>query len=366
MLPFLNLQKINFLYQKEIESQLLQTFRSGWYILGKEVKNFEENLCRYIGTPHCIGVANGLDALRLIFKAYTQIGIFQPNDEVIVPIHTYIASVLSITDNGLKPVFVEPSLENFNIDSTQIESKITSKTKAILLVHLYGQVSFAQEIAVLAKKYNLKIIEDNAQAIGAEWKNIKTGNLGDAAAFSFYPTKNLGALGDAGAVTTNDVELAKTIRSLANYGSQEKYFNQFQGINSRLDEMQAAVLNIKLKYLDDENNSRRVVAKRYCTEIKNPKVQLPKYPQNEQEHVWHLFVIQCENRAELQDYLTKNNIQTQIHYPIPPHKQACYPEFHDLSFPITEQLHNQVLSLPISQVMTVEEVDYVIATINNF
>ena len=366
MIPFLNLQKINLLHQDEIEQKLLETFRSGWYVLGNELKLFENNLCNYIKTKNAIGVANGLDALRLIFKSYIQLGVINEFDEIIVPAHTYIASILSITDCNLKPIFIEPNLENFNIDVSKIEDEITSKTKAILVVHLYGQVAFSDELVVLAKKYNLKIIEDNAQSIGAEWNGIKSGNLGDAAAFSFYPGKNLGAIGDAGAVTTNDDALAKTIRSIANYGSDKKYYNTFKGINSRLDEIQAAVLNIKLKYLDDENIMRQKIAYRYCTEIKNSKIELPIYPKNSENHVWHLFVIKTKNRIDLQNYLDKKGIQTLIHYPIPPHKQACYPEYHNLSLPITEKLHQQVLSIPISQILTNEEVTYIITTLNDY
>ncbi len=366
MIPFLDLQKINLLHQAQIEQKLLETFRSGWYVLGNEVKLFETNLSNYIKSKNAIGVANGLDALTLIFKAYIQLGVFQPNDEIIVPAHTYIATILSITDSNLKPIFVEPTLENYNIDISKIEEKITTKTKAILLVHLYGQASFSEHILALAKKYNLKIIEDNAQSIGAMYRNLKTGNLGDAAAFSFYPGKNLGALGDAGAVTTNDDVLAKTIRTLANYGSNKKYHNSYKGINSRLDEMQACVLNIKLKYLDTENETRQKIAMRYCREIKNVKIELPSYPQDSRAHVWHLFVIKTKNRDDLQNYLEKNRIQTLIHYPIAPHKQICYPEFNNFLLPITEQLQQQVLSIPLSQILTDTEVSHIINKLNHY
>ena len=366
LIPFLNLQKINLLHQHEIEQKLLETFRSGSYVLGNEVKLFEENLAKYIKCNNAIGVANGLDALRLIFKAYLQLGVFNENDEIIVPAHTYIATILSITDSRLTPVFVEPNSTNFNIDISKIAEKITPKTKAILLVHLYGQACFSEKIIELAKKYNLKIIEDNAQSIGAEYKGIKTGNLCNAAAFSFYPGKNLGAIGDGGAVTTNNDELAATIKTLANYGSQEKYVNKVQGLNSRLDEIQAAVLNVKLKYLDNKNDVRRKIAFRYCTEIKNLKIQLPLFPDIEKTHVWHLFVIRTNNRTDLQNYLTKNKIQTLIHYPIPPHKQNCYPKYNTLLLPLTEQLSNQVLSIPISQILTDEEVTYIINQLNNY
>lgn len=366
MIKFLDLQKINLAHQEEIENRLLQTFRSGWYLLGNEVKNFESNLSKYIGSPHAIGVANGLDALRLIFKAYLQLGQLKVGDEVIVPANTYIASVLAITDNRLKPVFAEPDLETFNLDISKLETLITPKTKAIMVVHLYGQVCWSADLEKLAKKYNLKIIEDNAQAIGAEWNGIKTGNLGDAAGFSFYPGKNLGALGDAGAVTCKDQGLAKTIRALANYGSNEKYVNSFQGLNSRLDEIQAGVLAVKLNYLDEENKRRQAIAQLYVSQIKNPKIILPVMPPEQNSHVWHLFVIRVKNRKKLQQYLEEKGIQTLIHYPIPPHKQKAYKFWNHLSFPITEKMHEEVLSLPISPVMTEAEVQYVIDTINTF
>lgn len=366
MIPFLNLQKINVLHQEALEQKLLEIYRSGSYVLANEVALFEKNLEKYINCKNAIGVANGLDALRLIFKAYLHLGIFKNQDEIIVPSHTYIASILSITDCNLTPIFIEPNVENFNIDIAKIEQKITPKTKAILLVHLYGQACFSDEIITLAKKYNLKIIEDNAQSIGAEWNGIKTGNLGNAAAFSFYPGKNLGALGDGGAVTTNNDILAATIRTLANYGSEKKYHNSLKGINSRLDEIQAGVLNIKLVYLDRENEIRRKIAHRYCTEINNPKIVLPQFPNDKKAHVWHLFVLKSEHRANLQNYLLQNGIQTLIHYPIAPHKQECYPEYQNLSLPITELLHQQVLSLPISQVLTNNEVTYIINQLNNY
>ena len=366
MIKFLDLQKINLAYQQEIEERMLQTFRSGWYLLGNEVKGFEGNLNQYIGSKNAIGVANGLDALRLILRAYIEMGIMQKGDEIIVPANTYIASILAISDNELVPVLVEPSLENYNIDIDKIEEKITSKTKGILIVHLYGRVVFSEKLKEIAQKHELKIIEDNAQSIGAEWKGIKTGNLGDAAGFSFYPGKNLGALGDAGGVTTNDEVLAKTIRALANYGSNQKYVNIYQGLNSRLDEIQAAVLDVKLKYIDAENNRRKEIANRYITEIKNPNIILPENPSDKAEHVWHIFIIRIENREKLQNYLTENGVQTLIHYPIPPHKQEAYKEWNNLSFPITEQIHNEVLSLPISPVMPEDEVEMVIELINAF
>ncbi|AJW64767.1 DegT/DnrJ/EryC1/StrS family aminotransferase [Elizabethkingia miricola] len=366
MIKFLDLQKINLAYQQEIEEKIVSTFRSGWYLLGDETKDFEENLKNYIGVRHAIGVANGLDALRLIFRAYIELGIMQKGDEILVPANTYIASLLAISDNGLIPVLIEPNIESYNIDISKIEENISPKTKAILIVHLYGQISFSNELLTIAKNKNLKIIEDNAQAIGACWNGTKSGNLGDAAGFSFYPGKNLGALGDAGAVTCKDDELAKTIRALANYGSKEKYINIFQGLNSRLDEIQAAVLGVKLKYIDIDNERRRYIAKRYCDEIKNSKVILPIFPENKDEHVWHLFVIRSAERNDIQSFLKENDIQTLIHYPIPPHKQNAYNEMSHLSFPITEQIHEEVLSLPISPVMTEEEVSKVIFTLNKF
>ncbi|MDR2121884.1 MAG: DegT/DnrJ/EryC1/StrS family aminotransferase [Flavobacteriaceae bacterium] len=368
MIKFLDLQKINLQYQKEIEAKLLQVFRSGWYLLGKEVENFESDLANYIGVKNTIGVANGLDALRLIFKAYKELGVMQSEDEVIVPANTYIASVLAISDNGLVPVFVEPDPQTFNIDISKIEEKITSRTKAIMIVHLYGQVVFSEELRILAEKYNLKIVEDNAQAIGAEWNGIKTGNLGDAAGFSFYPGKNLGALGDSGAVSTRDDQLAETVRILANYGSSKKYINKYQGLNSRLDELQAAVLDIKLKYVDRENEKRRKVANYYLENIKNPEIILPfisDCPVNK-SHVWHLFVIRSEKRDELQEYLSRNNIQTLIHYPVPPHKQEAYSSYNLLSLPLTEKLSGEVLSLPMSPVLTEEEMEHICKIISKF
>ncbi|QOW10632.1 DegT/DnrJ/EryC1/StrS family aminotransferase [Kaistella flava (ex Peng et al. 2021)] len=366
MIKFLDLQKINLAYQQEIEEKLLQVFRSGWYLLGNEVKNFEASLATYIGSPNAIGVANGLDALRLIFRAYLELGQMKVGDEVIVPANTYIASLLAITDNRLKPVFAEPEIGNYNLDIAKLEALITPKTKAIMVVHLYGQICWSEELEAVAKKYNLKIIEDNAQAIGAEWNRIKSGNLGDAAGFSFYPGKNLGALGDGGAVTCKDPILAKIIRSLANYGSQEKYVHEFQGLNSRLDEIQAAVLDVKLKYIDTDTGKRREIAEKYIAGITNPKIILPNLPAASKEHVWHLFVIRIDKRDELQQYLTENGIQTLIHYPIPPHKQKAYKYYNHLTFPITEKIHNEVLSLPISPFMEEEEVQKVIELINNY
>lgn len=366
MIKFLDLQKINLQHQEEIEAGILNTFRSGWYLLGNEVKKFETNLKTYIGSDHAIGVANGLDALRLIYRAYIEMGVMRKGDEVIVPANTYIASILAISENGLIPVLVEPDTKTFNINFEAIEDKITIKTKSILIVHLYGQVAFSEKLIEVAKKYDLKIVEDNAQAIGSEWNKKKAGNLGDAAGFSFYPGKNLGAIGDAGAVCTNNSELADKVRTIANYGSKEKYSNIYQGLNSRLDEIQATVLNVKIKYIDQDNKKRRSIAERYVSEIKNSKITLPSIPIIKEEHVWHLFVIRTEERERLQSYLFEKDIQTLIHYPIPPHKQKAYKEMRDLPFPLTEQIHKEVLSFPLSPIMTSEEVDTVIQFINEF
>jgi len=366
MIKFLDLQKINLQYKTEIEGALIRVYNSGWYLNGTENKSFEQSLSTYLNVPYAIGVGNGLDALRLIFRAYIELGIMKEGDEIIVPANTYIASLLAITDNNLVPVLVEPNIHNFNIDIAKIEEHISPKTKAIMLVHLYGQIVFNDDLIKLAGRFNIKIIEDNAQGVGAEWKGIKSGSLGDAAGFSFYPGKNLGALGDGGAVTCKDETLSKTVRAIANYGSSQKYVNQYKGLNSRLDEIQAAVLSIKLKYIDADNEKRRKIAKRYCTEINNPLVILPNYPANELEHVWHLFVIRTKNRSRLQEYLIKNEIQTLIHYPIPAHYQEAYKEYNNLSLPITEQIHQEVISLPISPVLSEQETNAIIKKINAY
>lgn len=366
MIKFLDLQKINLQHQEEIEQALLNTFRSGWYLLGEQLEKFEHSLAEYIGVQHTVGVANGLDALRLIFKAYIEMGVLKEGDEVIVPANTYIASILAITDNNLKPIFVEPNINSFNIDLLKIEEAITQRTKAIMIVHLYGQAVYSQGLSQLAKKYNLKVIEDNAQAIGAYWENTKTGNLGDAAGFSFYPGKNLGAIGDAGAVTTNDDSLAETVRALGNYGSKEKYVNIYKGLNSRMDEIQAAILNIKLKYIDLENQKRRKVAQFYNEHITNAEIVLPIHPSDPNQHVWHLYVIRSNYRDELQKFLNKNGIQTLIHYPIAPNKQLAYRNFNHLNFPITNLIHKSVISLPISSVMVEKEMETIVNCINLF
>lgn len=365
MIKFLDLQNINAQYASELKKVAAEVIDSGWYLLGERVKEFEKNLASFQEGGHAIAVANGLDALRLILKAYIELGTIQEGDEIIVPANTYIASVLSITDNRLIPILVEPNPETFNLDIALIESKITSKTKAIMVVHLYGRVCWSSELEDLAKKYNLKIIEDNAQAIGARWSGTRTGNLGDAAGFSFYPGKNLGALGDSGAVTTKDNELAKTIRTLANYGSAQKYVNQYQGLNSRMDEIQAAFLNVKLQYVDRESVSRQEIADYFIKNIKNNYIVLPD-PGNKGEHVWHLFVIRTDKRNELQSYLEQNGIQTLIHYPIPLYKQECYSYMSNIFLPITEQIHKEVLSLPISPVMNWNDVLKIVKVVNSY
>jgi len=371
MIKFLDLQKINAQCADELKKVSAEVIDSGWYLLGNKVNAFEEEYADFIGAKHAIACGNGLDALRLILKAYIELGFMQEGDEIIVPANTYIASILAITDNGLKPVFVEPDINTYNLDISKIEEKITNRTKGVMVVHLYGQVCWSEELEAIALKYNLKVIEDNAQAVGAYFfyednERKRTGNLGDAAGHSFYPGKNLGALGDSGAVTTNDDELASVIRALANYGSSQKYINQYQGLNSRMDEIQAAFLSVKLNYIDKENEIRRLVADYYVNNIKNKKIILPIQPVNKESHVHHLFVIRTENRDALQNYLTKSEIQTLIHYPIPPHKQTCYKEWNHLSFPITEEIHNTVLSLPMSAVIDQIELDTVVSLLNKF
>lgn len=361
MIPFLDLKAINARYKDEIKARIDGVLDSGWYLLGEQNKKFESNFAAYCGARYCIGCANGLDALRLIIKAYG----FGKGDEIIAPANTYIASILAITDNGCSPVLVEPDLDTYNINPDLIEAKITDKTKAILVVHLYGQAVKMDKIWALAKKYNLKIIEDSAQAHGAYYNDKRVGSLGDASGFSFYPGKNLGALGDGGAVTTNDEELAQKIRALANYGSHKKYENIYQGLNSRLDEIQAAVLDVKLKYLDSDNAKRKEIAQYYLQNIKNPLISLPQ-TYSENSHVWHLFVVRVKDRARFQNYLNDNGIQTIIHYPIPPHKQECYKELNHLSFKITEQIHSEIISIPISPVMSDSQIQKVVEVINSY
>lgn len=365
MIGFLDLQKINTQYRQELKEVAGRVIDSGWYLLGKELETFETGYAQFCGTQYALGVANGLDALRLIFRAYIELGIMQKGDEVLVPANTYIASVLAISDNGLQPVFVEPGEETYNLDSSKIEAVITNKTKAILTVHLYGQNSINDEMLSLCEKYNLKLVEDAAQSHGAKWNGKVTGSIGDAAGHSFYPGKNLGALGDAGTVTTDDEELADVIKALRNYGSHKKYENIYQGYNSRLDEIQAAFLNVKLKYIKEDIEGRRAVANYYLSNIHNPEIILPKLV-DEDAHVWHLFVIRSKQRDKLQKYLTEKGIQTLIHYPIPPHKQAAYKKFNNLSFPITESIHEEVLSLPMSGILRVEDMSAVCSAIDGF
>ena len=357
----MDLHKINQRFKSEIDLAIREVLESGWYLLGEKNKAFEENFAKYCETKFSIGCANGLDALHLAIRAYD----FPKDSEIIVPANTYIASILAISNCGLKPILVESNLETYNIDTDLIEAKITEKTKAIVVVHLYGQAVEMEKIWELAKKYNLKIIEDCAQAHGAIYQGKKVGNLGDIGCFSFYPGKNLGALGDGGSITTNDEEVAIKIRAIANYGSLIKYENIYKGLNSRLDEIQAAILDLKLQFLDADNQQRREIAKIYRENIKNEKIVLPK-PYKEESHVWHLFVIRTKNRDKLQEYLKIKGIQTLIHYPIPPHKQNAYKEWNNLSFPITEKIHKEVLSLPISPAMNKEEAFYIAQILNEF
>ena len=374
MIRFLDLNKINKPYETAFQEKLQFVMNSGWYILGKEVQAFEEDFAKFCGTKHCIGAGNGLDALVLIFKAYIQLGKLQKGDEVIVPANTYIASILAILQADLIPVLVEPKIETYNINPDLITEKITPKTKAILAVHLYGQLAEMNAINEIASQNNLLVIEDAAQGHGAEMscqlsitnnELRKAGNLSNVAAFSFYPGKNLGALGDGGAVTTNDDALAKTIQSLRNYGSETKYYNDFIGINSRLDELQAAFLTIKLLDLDSDNDKRRKVAKRYISEIKNTKITLP-FWDNSANHVFHLFVIRTQNRNKLQEYLLANGVETLIHYPVAPHQQKALASYNNLSFPITQKIHEEVLSLPISPVISDDELDFIIKILNQY
>lgn len=365
MIKFLDLYSINNQYRTEIEDAIKRVLESGWYILGEENRTFEKKFSEYIGVKHCIGVANGLDALRIILRAYIEMGFMQEGDEIIVPANTYIASILAITDNRLKPVLVEPDIDTYNIDPALIEQQITPKTKGIMIVHLYGQNAYDEAIGDLCKKYKLKLIEDAAQAHGAYYQEKRVGSLGDAAGFSFYPGKNLGALGDAGAICTNNDGLASICRALGNYGSHKKYENNHQGLNSRLDEIQAAILSVKLPFLDEENQRRREVAEYYRDNIKNDKIILPQV-KDSHSHVWHLFVVRTKNRGHLQKYLNNSGIQTLIHYPIPPHKQQAYTEWNDYSFPITEKIHDEVLSLPMSPVMSDVDVKRVVEFVDAF
>lgn len=364
MIPFLDLKAVTAQYGEEIREAATRIIDSGWYLLGEAVAQFENDYARYIGTRHCVGVANGLDALTLIYRAYIEMGVMQLGDEVIVPANTYIASILALTENGLKPVLVEPDIHTLEIDDRLIEQAITPRTRSVMIVHLYGRCAYTEHIAQLCRKYRLKLVEDNAQAHGCMYhQGQRTGSLGDAAGHSFYPGKNLGALGDGGAMTTNDDELAATVRALANYGSQKKYVFKYRGRNSRLDELQAAILDVKLRHLDDDNHQRQEVARYYYEHISHPLVRLPQQIPNE-NNVYHIFPILCNERDRLQEHLREQGIQTLIHYPIPPHRQECYREWAGMSLPVTERIHRQELSLPISPVLTRDDAATVVDALN--
>lgn len=396
MIKFLDIQKITDSYEPGLSEAVRRVVKSGWYLLGEELAGFEKEYATFTGTKNCIAVASGLDALRLIFKAWIRMGVLSEGEEVIVPANTYIATILAITENRLKPILVEPDINNYNLDLSLVERHITPRTRAVLPVHLYGQICWSEKLEQIATNYGLKIVEDNAQAAGAVWskgaiKRKRTGSLGHAAGHSFYPGKNLGALGDAGAVTTDDDEFAAVVRSIANYGSSRKYFNDHQGVNSRLDEIQAAILRVKLPRLEADNQRRREIAQYYADHITNPNIILPKirnvdtplkvrafgqHPISSQfdfyslpsvlSHVWHLFVIRHPEREKLQKYMYSKGVQTLIHYPIPPHKQKAYSEWNDMTFPVTEQIHREVLSLPISPVMDNDKVAGVTEIVNSF
>lgn len=365
MVKFLDIQKITAQYADVIHEAASRVIDSGWYLLGEATQHFEKRFAEYIGTNHCVGVGNGLDALRIILRAYMELGIMKEGDEIIVPANTFIASIIAITDNHLVPVLVEPDPHTFQIDVTKIESAITDKTRAVMLVHLYGQCAFSEVIQQICHKYELKLIEDNAQAVGCRYDNRRTGSLGDAAGHSFYPGKNLGALGDGGAITTNDQLLCETVRALANYGSRAKYVFEYQGYNSRLDEIQAAILDVKLSGLDEDNRRRREAAKFYMSHINHPDVVLPQVDDWD-AHVFHLFVIRSKRRDELLKHLHHKDIQALIHYPVPPHQQKAYASLNHLQLPVTERIHQEVISLPISQVITVEDVKRVVDAVNSF
>ena len=361
MIAYLPLHQINDLYDTELREAVSRVLDSGWYLKGEATRRFEEAYAEYIGTRHCVGCGNGLDALSLILRGYIELGVMQEGDEVIVPANTYIASILAITECGLKPVLVEPSWETLQIDDMLIEQAITERTRAIMIVHLYGRCAYTSRIGDICQKHHLKLIEDNAQAHGCTFEGRKTGSLGDAAGHSFYPGKNLGALGDAGAVTTNDDELAAVVRALGNYGSHQKYVHDYKGRNSRIDELQAAMLLAKLPHLDAANQRRKEIASLYINKVENPQIRIP---QSDRDCVWHIFPIFCEQRDQLQQYLVKNGVETQIHYPIPPHKQRCYKEWSHLSLPITEQIHAQELSIPCHQAMTPADATVIVNLLN--
>ena len=365
MVKLLDLQAITAMHGDEIRAAVNRVIASGWFLQGNENKQFEGDYARYIGTEHCVAVANGLDALYLLMRGYKEMGLMQDGDEIIVPANTYIATIIAITRNNLVPVLVEPTWEHLEIDIDKIEEAITPRTRGIMIVHLYGRIAYNDKLGKICKKYGLKLMEDCAQSHGCAWKGAKTGSLGDCAAHSFYPGKNLGALGDAGAVTTNDAELAEVIRALANYGSQKKYIFKYVGMNSRMAEIDAAALDVKLKYLDEDNRSRKNLAAYYYKNINNPYITLPTRISDE-NNVYHQFPIFCERRDELQKYMKENGIQTLIHYPIPPHKQECYKEWKERNYPITEKIHAQELSIPMNQVVSLEEAEEVACVINSF
>lgn len=369
--PFLSLERVTAMHSDEIERAVTAVVRRGWYLLGEEVAAFEQEYAAYTGTDHCVACGNGLDALRLILRAYKESGALHDGDEIIVPANTYIATILAITENNLVPVLVEPSLETLQMDDSLIERHITPRTKAIMIVHLYGKCAYTDRIGELCNRYGLLLFEDNAQAHGCKYGNMRTGSLGNAAAHSFYPGKNLGALGDGGAVTTNDNDIAEAVRALANYGSQRKYVFKYQGINSRLDEIQAAVLRVKLRYLEEDNECRRVIARRYMEHINNPKVAVPSLNDlvsgaTLSGNVFHIFPVLCEERDRLQRWLSDKGVQTIIHYPIPPHKQECYRRWNTMSFPLTERIAGEELSLPVAPYMTLDDADKVIDAVNSF
>ena len=363
--PFLSLKDVTQQHAAEIHEAVNRVVDSGWYLQGKENSAFEAAYASYIGTRHAIGVANGLDALELIFRAYIEMDIMAPGDEVIVPANTYIASILAITANGLVPVLVEPSIETYQMDDSLIEAHITPRTKAIMIVHLYGQCAYTEHVEDLCRNHGLRLIEDNAQAHGCIFQGRRTGSLGEIAGHSFYPGKNLGAFGDAGAVTTSNQALAEMVRMLANYGSKKKYVFERLGRNSRLDEIQAAVLAVKLKYLDADIDLRRSVARSYLDRIDNNLITLPQVL-DWKAHVFHIFPVRCARRDDLQKYLENKGIHTLIHYPVPPHKQECYKEWNSINLPITERIHSEVLSLPMSTVLTADQVEFVIKSVNSY
>lgn len=368
-IPYLSLQKVTAQHQDEIEAAVKRVVESGWYLQGEATRRFEADYAQYIGTQYCVGCGNGLDALTLIFRAYKEMGTLKDGDEVIVPANTYIASILSITENGLTPVLVEPRLDTLELDDSLLESQLTDRTRGVLLVHLYGRCAMTSWIADFCKRHQLLLVEDNAQAHGCTFGGRRTGSLGHAAAHSFYPGKNLGALGDAGAITTDDTELASLCRALGNYGSSRKYVFPYKGRNSRIDELQAAVLDVKLRFLDEDNRRRQQIATYYYQHISNPAITLPgaeDWLGGKVDHVFHIFPVLCICRDRLQEYLKEEGVGTMIHYPIPPHRQECYKEWNERSLPITERIHREELSIPCNQTMTDEEVMHVVEAMNKF